>query len=428
MSGIPTLDSLYFSAEIWGGVFSLIAVFVIFLTRKHDAESAKRLIRVMLCSTAIMLSDGLYRYVTASDDLSLLVLRCLRFSMLFFAFLIIPLIADYVSNLIFTRTGDLLYWNLIEWGLFAAGTIALVVNIFIPYIYMIDDQGNYRNMPQFPWMPGLVVFVGLMMSIRVILVYRKQLSRMESFALSSLLALPMIAIVLQLIVPERWYLSLAVVASTMILFISYEIGHSQLLIDKEKQLMDQQLRVINRQIQPHFIFNSLVLIRNQCKENPKAVETINEFSRFLRDTTDLMIETDCVSVERELDLVRNFCNIQRKRFGENVRVNYDITDTDFDVPPFSIQTLVENSLHHGILDGQLEDGEIVIATSRVGKEHIITICDNGVGFDVDELPDQTDNHIGIINTRERLASMCDGRIEIESAPDKGTKVTITIPA
>ena len=428
MSEVSIVDSLYFSAEIWGGVFSIIAAFVVLLTRKYDVEGAKRLIRVMLCSTAIMLSDGLSRFITVTDDFTLFVMKCSHFSIRFFAFLVIALVADYVSHIIYTRTGgDRLYWNLIEWGLFAAGTVLLAVNAFFPYIYRIDGQGGFRSLA-FSWVPSIVVLTGLLMSIRVILVYRSRLLRVERLAMVSFLALPMIALGMRFIVPDDWYLSLAVVASTMILFVSYEIGHSQLLIDKEKQLMDQQLRVINRQIQPHFIFNSLVLIRNQCAENPEAVETINDFSVFLRNTTDLMTETDCVSVEKELDMVRNYFNIQKKRFGDNVSVRYDIEDTEFDVPPFCIQTLAENALHHGILDGQLEGGEIEIETRRVGKEHILTIRDNGVGFDVDELQDQDGNHVGIINTRDRLVSMCDGRIEIESAPDMGTRVTIRIPA
>ena len=182
-------------------------------------------------------------------------------------------------------------------------------------------------------------------------------------------------------------------------------------------------------MQPHFVFNSLALIRHQCMEDPEAAaETINEFSAYLRSTTDLLTESECISLERELDIVRHYINIHEKRYDKSLNVQFDIRDTEFDVPPFSVQTLVENALHHGINDGQLENGSISISTDRIKNKHVLVVEDNGNGFDTAVLEKENSRHVGIRNTKDRITAMCNGTLSIDSAVGKGTKITVTIPA
>ena len=104
--------------------------------------------------------------------------------------------------------------------------------------------------------------------------------------------------------------NIAVVVSTIILFVSYESYYAQYLVEQQKKLSEERMRLVNRQMQPHFIFNTLSLIRYQCLNAPEeAAETINDFSDYLRSTTDLMLETECISFERELDIVKNYIRI-----------------------------------------------------------------------------------------------------------------------
>jgi sensor histidine kinase YesM len=158
-----------------------------------------------------------------------------------------------------------------------------------------------------------------------------------------------------------------------------------------------------------------------------AAETVTEFSNYLRGITDYLTEEACISVEAELDIVRNYLQIQSKRFGDGIKVEYDIKETDFDVPPFSIQTLVENAVHHGFKGGQIKNGIVRVSTKKDGNNLIVTVEDNGVGFDINELKKEEKNHVGITNTKNRVELMCKGSFNIESEPEKGTRAVIMIP-
>lgn len=181
-------------------------------------------------------------------------------------------------------------------------------------------------------------------------------------------------------------------------------------------------------MKPHFIFNTLTLIRFQCLTAPnEAAETVTDFSNYLRGITDYLTEENCISVEAELDIVKNYLQIQSKRFGDGIKLKYDIEETDFDVPPFSIQTLVENAVHHGFDHGQIKDGVVRITTKKDGKNHFVIIEDNGVSFDTNELQKNENNSVGIANTKNRVEIMCNGSFNIESEPGKGTRTVIMIP-
>ena len=148
---------------------------------------------------------------------------------------------------------------------------------------------------------------------------------------------------------------------------------------------------------------------------------------YLRSTTDLMLETECISFERELDIVKNYIRIQKKRFEDDLSADYNISDTAFDVPPYAIQTMVENAVIHGIRDGNSGKGKVIVSTKKVNDQHIITIEDDGCGFDTALLHKRTNIAVGIKNTKLRIEVMCKGTLTIESTPGAGTKVTITIP-
>lgn len=117
--------------------------------------------------------------------------------------------------------------------------------------------------------------------------------------------------------------------------------------------------------------------------------------------------------------------MEKKRFGDAVSVTFEIEDTDFELPPFTIQTLVENALTHGIRAAKAEKGSIVIRSRREGTNH--TVIDNGAGFDTGILDEYSSAHTGIKNTEQRLSLMCGGNLDIKSRRSQGTTATITVP-
>ena len=422
---------IHFSVEVWGALFSLVAFITVFATRYFDKAGSRKLLFVLFCSFTLMICDSLtWIYLGNSSEMADYIIRSANFGAFFLGMLNMAVSAEYISHLIYKRTNGIdLKWKQIEWVLFLIGTVLLIINLYNPYIYTFDNNNNYIRLRDYFWLPDLVIFMEAAVSLSVAIVYIRYLLPMERVAMVSYLMLPMIAIVISEFVYRFPCTNIAVVVSTIILFVSYESYYAQYLVEQQKKLSEERLRLVNRQMQPHFIFNTLSLIRYQCLNSPEeAAETINDFSDYLRSTTDLMLETECISFERELDIVKNYIRIQKKRFEDELSAEYNISDTDFDVPPYSVQTMVENAVLHGIRDGNSGKGKVIISTKKTKKQHIITIEDDGCGFDTSLLDKKSKKNVGIKNTAQRIEVMCRGTLTVESSPGTGTKVTITIPS
>ena len=130
---------------------------------------------------------------------------------------------------------------------------------------------------------------------------------------------------------------------------------------------------------------------------------------------------------RELSTVRCYLDVESFRFDDQIHVDIDAEDMDFQVPAFCIQTLVENAVRHGIREKEPPEGSISIRTAFEDGAHIVTITDDGVGFDPGEVMSDERVHIGLRNTKKRLALMCDGTMDIQSRPGEGTCVKLRIP-
>ncbi len=399
------------------------------MTRFFDRTGSRKLIFVMLCSLALMLCDSLTWLSPVNSSLAVSYLvRITYFGAFFLGMLNMAVSAEYITHLIYKRSGFDLKWKYIEWFFFLVGTVLLIINLFNPYIYTFDANNTYIRLRDFFWLPDLVIFIEAAISLSVAIACLKYLLPMERVAMISYLTLPMIAIIISEFFYGASCTNIAVVISTIILFISYESYYAQYLVEQQKNLNEERLRLVNHQMQPHFIFNTLALIRYQCLNSPnEAADTINDFSDYLRSTTDLMLETECISFEKELDIVKNYIRIQKRRFEDELIAEYNISDTAFDVPPYSVQTIVENAVIHGIRDGNSGKGKIIITTKRIKNQHIITVEDDGCGFDASLLNNKASKNVGIKNTMQRIEVMCRGTMTVESTPGAGTKVTITIP-
>ena len=131
-------------------------------------------------------------------------------------------------------------------------------------------------------------------------------------------------------------------------------------------------------------------------------------------------------VKKEIEHTRVYSDIEQVRFP-SIRIDYDIEDEDFMIPPLTIQPMVENAIRHGVRGNK--HGWVSVDTYRDGDDHVISIRDNGTGFDVDEMIEATKNgdHIGLRNVRDRVINMTGGTFSIESVIGEGTSITIKIP-
>lgn len=197
--------------------------------------------------------------------------------------------------------------------------------------------------------------------------------------------------------------------------------------EKEKKLREERLLLMLSQIQPHFLYNTLNTITALCRSNPKlAEETTIKFSQYLRENMYSIGEKDMHNFFQELEHTNIYLEIEKLRFGERLKIEYDIKSSDFNMPVLTLQPIVENAVKHGICK-KIEGGTIKISTEKKGNDNIVIIADDGVGFELEKTLNDGNQHIGIQNVKERLRIMLKAEMEIKSLIGIGTTVKIIIP-
>lgn len=182
------------------------------------------------------------------------------------------------------------------------------------------------------------------------------------------------------------------------------------------------------QIQPHFLYNSLTAIRRLCLDDPKlAAKAIEYFSDYLRmNMNTLQNSRQLISFKDELEHIKTYLWIEQMRFGDELNIVYDIQCDDFMLPSLSVQPLVENAVKHGVCQRE-NGGTVTISTRREQNGAvIITVHDDGIGFDPDKIYDDGKNHIGISNIRTRLEMLSCGKLFIDSKLGEYTTAKIIL--
>lgn len=219
----------------------------------------------------------------------------------------------------------------------------------------------------------------------------------------------------------------------------------------EVLLKESELKALQAQINPHFLFNTLLSISWTARSNNdmECCDMITALSSLLKANI-YTSSSKYVSIKEELQTVQNYLKIQKIRFRQKFSYDIDVDPRLLEIPilKLCLQPLVENAVTHG-LEKKVEDGTILITGDLSdADEIIIQIIDNGIGFDSELLNSQlqdlntltalksdvnnSDNnhhHIGLINTQIRLKYTYGEQygITIQSIPDKGTTVTIRLP-
>ncbi|HMX35877.1 MAG TPA: histidine kinase [Ferruginibacter sp.] len=210
------------------------------------------------------------------------------------------------------------------------------------------------------------------------------------------------------------YYNLLLIAIWMLIYIVYhyvernrkgELDRLRL----ESTVKELELKTIKAHINPHFIFNSLNSIRALVDENPtRARRAITELSNILRSSMQAE-KAETVTLQSELDIVKDYLALEQMRFEERLKVEMDIDKDTLEqpVPPMMLQTLVENSIKHGI--SKLINGGQVRIVARFTNEHLeLSVQNTG----------QLNGHIngegfGIKSTQDRLNLMYQGKAAFE---------------
>ncbi|WP_026881700.1 sensor histidine kinase [Clostridium akagii] len=190
-----------------------------------------------------------------------------------------------------------------------------------------------------------------------------------------------------------------------------------------------EIRALQRQINPHFLFNALNAITSFIRINPdKARELIINLSNYLR--YNLEINDGLIDIKKELKQVMDFVEIEKARFGDKINLVYEIDDVNIKVPSLIIQPIVENAIIHGILP-EKGSGTIKLSVKNCEDKSVkIIIEDTGIGISEEIIHkvysgNMPENKIGLYNVHLRLKLMYGEGINIERL-EKGTKMEFFI--
>ena len=197
----------------------------------------------------------------------------------------------------------------------------------------------------------------------------------------------------------------------------------------ETHLVEAQLQALQRQLQPHFLFNTLHTISALMHRDINAADDmIAKLSDLLRIALH-NVGVQEVTLKQELDFLAKYLEIEQTRFRDRLTVVFDVQPDTLDalVPNLVLQPLVENSIKHG-LGPRATGGVIEIRSRRVGSMLELEVKDNGVGLSAARLTD-FNRGIGLGNTRSRLQHLygLSHRFEFRQPPGGGLSVLIAIP-
>ncbi|HZI27834.1 MAG TPA: histidine kinase [Gemmatimonadaceae bacterium] len=194
-----------------------------------------------------------------------------------------------------------------------------------------------------------------------------------------------------------------------------------------EQLAGARVAALESQLNPHFLFNALntIAVRARDGDGPGTVSMVEQLSDLLRRTLSRHRSSE-VTLEEELDLIRQYVAIEQARFPDRLTVTIQV-DRDLHsaaVPGFSLQHLVENAIRHGIAR-RPGAGTVQISARRDGETLVLVVVDDGAGLTAAELPV---GH-GIENTRERLRVLYGetAALTIEPNATGGTTATLRVP-
>lgn len=205
--------------------------------------------------------------------------------------------------------------------------------------------------------------------------------------------------------------------------------------EKQKRIRTAEIKVLEAQINPHFLYNTLDTIKWIAKLNgvDEICNITTDLGKLLRSS--ISNKKEFVTVKEGIDLVKSYLNIQKIRFEDDLEVEIEIQEEILDnkIPKLILQPIVENAIVHGI-ENLDKRGHIKVYGRRNHDKLIFDIIDNGVGMSQKMLSDiisggDDGEHIGLYNVSRRLKLYYgpENGINIESVEGKGTWVTVKIP-
>ena len=276
--------------------------------------------------------------------------------------------------------------------------------------------GQWQRVVFYAGIPVLSVFIGYGIALRLL---GQDVVRLVVESPRILLAI----VVISLVMSAFWYRYLANKARLAEAEAAQQREQARAL-RAEKQVLDAQLRGLQAQIEPHFLFNTLANVSSLIESRPAdARHMLERLIELLRGSLRAS-RAPASTVGQEFDLLRAYLDILSIRMGARLAFSIGAPDElrSKPLPPLLVQPLVENAIRHG-LEPKLAGGRVDVCARAEGDLMHIEVADDGLGFAA-----VTSSGVGLSNLRERLGAMYGSRARLtieDAAP--GTRARISIP-
>jgi sensor histidine kinase YesM len=196
-------------------------------------------------------------------------------------------------------------------------------------------------------------------------------------------------------------------------------------LSSEKEILEANLKLLQAQVEPHFLFNTLSNVLSLIDRDPtKGKSMLLDLIHYLRTSLSRTLPV-ATTLDQEMNIIKAYLNIQKVRMGERLRFSIELPDAlrEHPFPPMLLQPLVENAVKHG-LEPSIEGGEITITVMEENGSIRIEVQDTGNGFSSYDTAG-----VGITNVRERIRLIYGdkGRLILEANVPHGVKAIIEVP-
>lgn len=421
---------IYISVELTAALLGALYSSVLFFSTNNEAGNGRTMMRLCVCNTVLLIFDALAWYLRGTGTATgWWLVRIANFIVFECNYIMLILFTEYISNL--TESNGAWKKLAITFGII--GMTVIGISQFTGWIYYFDAQNFYHRTSLY-WLTSVIGLAILLVNMMHIINNRSRMSKSMFNICVVYFLLPLVAILIQ----TRVYgFSLSNIASAIsVTLLSVVTAAERTRISRENferlhrqnvELHDLQNRMIISQVQPHFLFNSLNAIYYLIEKDPRqAKKAVDQFSTYLRSNVSALGDTKMIPFDKEVEHIKSYLNLEQMRFGEELNVVWHIRAVNFELPPMSIQPLVENAVNHGIKKNE-NGGTVTISSYEEKNSYVITVQDDGVGFNPNDPLTNPSAHVGLRSVKERIQYMCQGTVEVQSSPGNGALITVRIP-
>jgi signal transduction histidine kinase len=240
-------------------------------------------------------------------------------------------------------------------------------------------------------------------------------------------ALPAISFALLLHLPTRWWRWRE---EQKLRWQLARAEQTAAMADLSRQVSVSELRALQAQVEPHFLFNALASLQQLIRSQPATAERfLGELHDYLRMALPSMREP-LSTVDKELALARAYLTVMATRLGERLRFELHAADgcATHPVPPMLLLTLVENAVRHGI-EPLAQGGQVNIQARHAGDSLVLEVSDDGAGLQTASTSPMKGLGLGLANVRDRLASLygAGAALSVQQRPEGGVSARMTLP-